>query len=147
MKPSFGFLLSALAVAFLAGCGSSGGSSTSNSSTSNKCSNPNPTIPSIQTALSDIFPSSLLSESYQFTGMSMGYLPVGDIVSYKSEVTANGFSPFQDEVDYVSYLYSNTYSNPNIPHTEIFIFDDGYVDWYLAGSAVEVHEADFDSNI
>jgi len=144
MKTLIGFLISALAVAFLAGCGSSGGGG---SNTSGKCSSSNPTMPSMKTALKDIFPQSLLNESYQATGINIGYFPISDIVSYKTAVTSKGFDPFQNEAEDVSYLYSETYSNPNIPHVVIFIYDNGAVEWYLGGSTVDVYETDFDLNI
>ncbi|MDR3346500.1 MAG: hypothetical protein LBS73_04920 [Campylobacteraceae bacterium] len=148
MKTLVGFLLLALAVIFLAGCGSSGGGG---SNTSGKCSSSNPTMPSMKTALKDIFPQSLLDEPYNVDNrdMSISFLPVNNTASYEQKVVdSKNFISVEKEKEFVRYSYYGNHTNSNITYVEIAIYyDDRSVQWLLSGHDVEIYESDFNSNI
>jgi hypothetical protein len=136
MKALFNFLVAILSALFLSGCGGEGG----NSGNSNvKCTDPNPTYPSLQS----VFPTSLFAESYQFEGKYLGFKPINNVANYIQLLEDRGYILDQNEPEYVTYEINNPF--PDIQFSEITIWSDGYVDWHLGGAANDIDDLLFDN--
>ncbi|MDR1007097.1 MAG: hypothetical protein LBL65_00850 [Campylobacteraceae bacterium] len=134
MKIVINFLTVVLGIGFLVGCGGSG-----NGSNDVKCTNSNPTYPSLQS----VFPTVLFGESYQLEGKFLGYTPIDNTANYVQLLVGNGYTLDQNEPEYATYILTNPFSG--IQFSEIAIDSDGYVDWHLGGATSDIDDSLFNN--
>jgi hypothetical protein len=123
MKVLVNFFVVLFSVVFFVGCGGGGSSDV-------KCTNPNPTFPSLQS----VFPASLFGEPYWYEGKVFGYNAISNRADYIQALINKGYGLDQDELDYVTYTLNNPFPDTDIQFADITIWSDNYVDWHLGGS-------------